>query len=328
MQTRRFIARLAFTTTLAVCVGLSLWFLLVRQNVTSSDETIFGITFSPLYAGSLHVDPQTAFTAMLDELGVRDIRLPVYWDVAEPLEGQHSLDDVAWYVDEAAKRGARVTLAIGMKVPRWPECHIPSWVNEANRSEALLRHIASVVTRFNDSPAVVRWQVENEPHFPFGLCPQMDLSLIDDEMALVRQLDPGTPIQLTVSGEQEPWASSARDADILGVSLYRFAWNSVAGLVVFPHPAAFYGLQAQTVAREVDAVVISELQAEPWFVEGVQPTTIQEKYAAFPAERLRDHVHFAQQTGLSEVYLWGAEWWYALHVGGESRLWDEAKKYF
>lgn len=322
------IARLVFTATLAACVGLTLWFLVARQQVVPAAETQFGVTFSSRYAASLGVDPRVAYRAVLDDLGVRRVRLPVYWDATEPQEGSYHFDDLAWYLDEAAARGVALTLAVGMKVPRWPECHIPSWVTNEGRNAALLRYVEALVTRFASHPAVARWQVENEPHFPFGVCPDADLALLADEIALVRRLDPGTPVQLTVSGEQEPWATSAAAADVLGVSMYRFAWNPLTGLVVFPHPAAYYALHARSVARVVDAVIISELQAEPWFVDGARPTTVAEQYAAFTAERLHDHVRFAQQTGISEAYLWGVEWWYALHVAGEPRLWEAAKGYF
>lgn len=270
-------------------------------------------------------DPRAAYTAVLDDLGVRRIRLPVYWNDVEPAPGAYAFTELDWYMDEAAKRGAVVTLAIGMKTPRWPECHVPEWVPEQPR-EALVAYLTTIVTRYKDHAALLRWQVENEPHFPFGECAPFDASLFNDELALVRQLDSNTPIQITVSGEQEPWAASAAQADVLGVSLYRFAWNADFGLVAFPHPASFYALQRLSLGNSIDTAVIAELQAEPWF-DGARPADVAERYALFTAERLREHVRFAEDTSFPEAYLWGVEWWYALRSDGESRLWDAAKEF-
>lgn len=293
------------------------------QSPTDGQE--FGVTFSPrvvrFYGEN---DPQTVFTAVLDELGVRRVRLPVYWNDVESSQGTYDFSDVDPYMDAAAARGVGVTLVIGMKIPRWPECHVPTWVGEDPR-DALFAYLDVVIARYKDHPALVRWQVENEHHFPFGECPTPDLALFDDEVRFVRAHDPATPLQLTVSGEQEVWAGTAEPADVLGTSLYRFAWNPTTGLVVFPHPPEFYRLQAAAIARYVDHVVISELQAEPWFENGVIPDAVADRYALFTADRLREHVAFARRTGLPEIYLWGVEWWYDVAQRGDTRLWDAAR---
>lgn len=327
MRRREYIVRAFLTLVLAVCAVLATVTSVGRTAVQSPKaEQEFGVTFAPrvvrFYGEN---DPQAAFAAVLDDLGVRHVRLPVYWNDAEPSQGVYDFSDVDPYMDAAAERGAGVTLVIGMKVPRWPECHVPAWVGEDPR-DALFVYLEVVIARYKDHPALERWQVENEHHFPFGECPAPDLALFDDEVDFVRQQDPATPLQLTVSGEQEVWAGTAEPADVLGTSMYRFAWNPTTGLVVFPHPPEFYRLQAAAIARNVDAVVISELQAEPWFEGGVIPETLADRYALFTDDRLREHLSFAQRTGLPEIYLWGVEWWYDLAQRGDARLWDAAKE--
>lgn len=316
-----------FTLTLAASTAASTLFLLARDAAVPDVTTRFGVTFSPRTAAAYGADPRAAYTALLDEAGVRLVRLPMYWDEVEPTQDAYTFSETDWYMDQAAQRGAQVTLVVGMKVPRWPECHIPSWVPNDAPNDALHDYIEDTVVRYKDHPALLRWQVENEVRFPFGECLTPDLALFYEEIDLVRHLDPDTPIQLTVSGEQEVWADSAAQADVLGVSMYRFAWNPTFGLVVFPHPPSFYSLQRLSLGEAIDNAVISELQAEPWF-DGDRPTDLAARYALFPVERLRDHVRFAQETEFTEAYLWGAEWWYALHNEGESRLWDAAKEYF
>ncbi len=324
---RRILFRGAVTLTLAACVFFALSLSSARtvlQTARSTQE--FGVTFSPNLVRYNGNDPQKAFAAVIDDLGIRKIRIPVYWDDVESTPGVYNFSDVDWYMDAAREHGAMVTLAIGVKVPRWPECHEPSWVTDERKHDALLRYLDIVVARYKDHSALLRWQVENEPFFPFGDCPAPDVALLNEEIARVRADDPYTPIQLTVSGEQEPWAASADSADVLGVSMYRFSWSSLFGLVTFPHPPEFYALQAASVANDVDRVVISELQAEPWFSDGVVPVDVAERYAGFTVERLHEHIAFARRTGLPEIYLWGVEWWYDLAQEGETRLWDGVRE--
>ena len=58
------------------------------------------------------------------------MRLPVYWDLVEKQPGIYEYADVDWQLDEAKKRDVAVILTVGIKVPRWPECHIPQWVGD------------------------------------------------------------------------------------------------------------------------------------------------------------------------------------------------------
>ena len=45
--------------------------------------------------------------------------------------------------------------------------------------------------------------------------------------------------------------------------------------------------------------------------------------------RFKNVVEFAKNTGLTEQYFWGAEWWYWMKKEhGNSEIWDEAKKIF
>ena len=47
------------------------------------------------------------------------------------------------------------------------------------------------------------------------------------------------------------------------------------------------------------------------------------------SEILRSNVQFAKNTGLSEIYIWGVEWWYWLkEKQNNSTVWNEAKKLF
>ncbi|NBS42037.1 hypothetical protein EBS80_05280, partial [bacterium] len=270
------------------------------------------------------------FSAVIDDLGVRQFRIPVYWSEVEPADGTYRFDDLDWMMAQAESHGAKVTLAIGAKVPRWPECYIPDWAKTGaypfDRSK-LDDFLTTTVKRYQASPALVRWQVENEPFFNFGVCPNSDPEQIDHEIALVRALD-ARPVMMTVSGELEAWTPSAKRADVLGFSLYRTAWNAKVGYIRYPIPAWFYRLRASFVRAFVGDVIISELQTEPWLPVDVHDRAPADWYPLFTAEDLERNVEYAARTGIPEADLWGAEWWYYLKQNGEPRLWDEARKIF
>ena len=293
-------------------------------------EPDFGITFSITYAWWLGLDWRETWLAIADELGVKQMRVPVYWSETEREQGVFRWEDTDWIMEEAAKRGIKLTLVIGMKGPRWPECYIPDWaemLDATRREQAAITYIEETVRRYRRAPALERWQVENEAFLPFGECDGTNVWQFLREIARVKDLD-DKPVQVTVSGELEPWLYAAIPADILGVSLYRMTWNRLLGYFVYPFPPAFYWLRGLLVSTLVDRVVISELQAEPWFPEPVQNRTPGEWYKTFDDERFRAHVEYARRTRISEVSLWGAEWWYYLKLHGEPRLWDVAKEIF
>ncbi len=269
---------------------------------------------------------------MMDDLGIRLIRLPVYWNETEKVRGVFDWKETDYFMNEAALRGAQVTLVLGQKVPRWPECHIADYalgeVGTDAYSDDLVSFVKTTVERYKDHPALLRYQVENEPLFPFGECPPPNLALLNREIDAVRAADSNHDIQLTVSGESESWLDLAKRADVIGVSLYRVVWNKTIGPIVYPHSAAWYAVERQMIAPWVKHSIISELQAEPWFDAGAIPSGLGSAYGSFTAERLRDHVAFAKRTGFSEVYLWGVEWWYYMKAHGDSRLFDEARVIF
>ena len=162
--------------TAMIVVGLGA----VSEQRTIAREPTWGATFSPSHVQYLGLDWREAYAALSDDLGVDDFRIPINWNWIEP---QTDVYETAW-LDEltlmAAKRGDRLTLVVGQKTPRWPECHFPDWVraldDDARESEAL-DMVRVVVERYRWNPSVIAWQVENEPLFPFGECPRIGRSL-------------------------------------------------------------------------------------------------------------------------------------------------------
>ena len=148
----------------------------------------------------------------------------------EKNRGEYDFSDIDWQLDEANKRDAKIVLAMGQKVPRWPECFAPQWATSPDtRKEGLLSFERQVVERYKDHPEVVMWQVENEPFLEFGNCPDFDISLLDEEIALVKSIDVSKPVLTTANGEFSFWVRPADRGDMFGTTLYRDLWSKKLG---------------------------------------------------------------------------------------------------
>lgn len=326
MKRRR--AAILLAIGIAAFAGLFAWYRASQPRAAAAAE--FGVTFSPKYARELGLDWKAAYLATLDDLGVRKFRIPVYWDEAEPERGRYAWEDVDWMLDEASKRGAEVVLAVGRKTPRWPECHVPGWaasLDEKVQQERVLEFLRAEIQHFKAHPAIRVWQVENEPLFHFGKCPPPDRAFLKEEILLVRGLDT-RPIMVTDSGELSTWIRTASLGDVLGISMYRLVWNKYLGELYWPVSPLYYTDRINLLSPVVKKVIVSELQAEPWFRAPVAETPLEEQFAQMDAARLRGNVEFAVSTGASEIYLWGVEWWYWLATQERDELWDAARGLF
>ena len=312
-------------------VAAAVFFVRIARENFPNGPVVFGATFSKKYAQSLGLDWRAAYTAVLDELGVRLLRIPAYWDEIEPETGRFVFDDLDWQLREAEARDAKVLLAVGQKLPRWPECHFPSWIKNATVERRQLRTLAMlqrVVSRYRGSKAVWAWQVENEPLFDFGECPPPDVEFLKKEIELVRSLDSTRPIVVTDSGELSTWLPAAELGDILGISMYRVVWTKFLGYFYYPITPGFYRFRAEAIRSLTPRVIITELQVEPWVARAIPETPLSEQYKSMDAERVRSNVEFARRAGLSEVYVWGVEWWYWLRGQGNDEIWEYGKSIF
>jgi len=287
-----------------------------------------GVTFSHRYARDLGLDWKKTFIAMLDEIKVRKIRIPVYWDLVESEKGKYDFADVDWQLNEANKRGAKVILVVGQKVPRWPECFVPNWMqNDDEKKASLLKLISRTVDRYKNNPAVERWQVENEPFLGFGICPTFDKNLLDLEISLVRLKDGSRPIVVTDSGELSLWVQAASRADIFGTTMYLDIWSKKFGYFRYPIGPRFFHFKKWLISAfaDQDKSIVIELQGEPWLSGWLMDFPVEAQLENFNAEELERNVNFAKKADFPEIYLWGVEWWYWLkEMKGEPSLWDKA----
>ncbi|NQV11876.1 cellulase family glycosylhydrolase [Candidatus Uhrbacteria bacterium] len=298
---------------------------------TKAGDIRYGATYSTMYADKLGIDPIDGFKAIVQDLGVTTVRVPVYWDRIEPSKDVFVWDEVDVIMKIAEDNDVDVVLAIGGRVPRWPECFFPSWARDLDRAklgERQLNMVDEVVSRYKDSNSLLRWQVENEPFLKwFGECPDVDVDLLNKEVELVKRLDPSHEIMTTASGEQSMWRRESKmTPSMIGTSVYREVHNPIFGYVTYPIPAWFYVAKASMLGDT--KVIVSELQAEPWFVGDVSNYEIADQVDLFTARDLERNVSYANKIGFSEVYVWGVEWWYFMKMNGHPELWDAGRKIF
>ena len=296
----------------------------------AEDKAELGVTFSSRYSQDIGLDWKENYLAVLDDLKIKKIRIPVYWDLVEPKENEYNFSDIDWQLEEAKKRNAEIILVIGQKVPRWPECFIPKWIgnNDEQRKEELLKLINVIVNRYKSNPPVKYWQIENEPFLKFGICPAIDADLLDEEIKIVRNEDPSREIIITDSGELSLWIQAAKRADIFGTTMYRDIYKKGWGHYEYPIGPRFFRFKRWMIkefADQNEAIVI-ELQAEPWMPGWTVNNDLEEQLKFMDERKIKENVEYAKQSGFSEIYLWGAEWWYWLKTKANyPAVWEEVK---
>ncbi len=295
----------------------------------------WGVDFSAKQTDFLKLDEKETYLAILDDLKARNIKISVHWDLIEKEQGKYDFSDLDWQVSEAEKRDAKIVLAIGMKTPRWPECHLPQWVrnmNEDSQQEEILNELRTIVLRYKDSPSISAWQVENESLLNFGACPWMDANFLKKEVAFVKSLDPNHPVIVTDSGELSLWLRISNiGEDVVGVTTYKRVWEQQIGRYVsYIYPPVFYARRAELVAMLFHKKVMgSELQAEPWCANSIMNSSLAEQAETMNPQQFEYNVRFAEATGIDTFYFWGAEWWYWMKtVHNDPSIWNEAKKLF
>lgn len=309
-------------------------FLLDFTNRT--DPMDFGVSFAPSQTDYLGLDGRDVYAAILDELKVRHLRLGAYWNRIEQTPGNYDFSELDYYMNEGAKRNAKVILAIGKRLPHWPECHVPAWaqnLSEPQKNAAIETLVIATVNRYKNHPALDKWQVENEPFLTaFGECPKMSQQFVKDEMALVKSLDPLHPTLTTDSGELATWLRTAYLGEYFGSTVYRVVLSPHGLLGYISHepsiPAAQYRLKAWLSGKPVDKIILSEVQAEPWPSRDLRNTTLTEQFESMDLGLFNRTVAFVKKTGFPEAYLWGVEWWYWLKLHGHPEFWDFAKTLF
>ena len=285
-------------------------------------EVIYGVSFDREFAGYLGLDWQKTYAKILDEWGFRYLRLSAHWSEVEKEKDKFNFAELDWLVKEAEKRQAKVILALGQKTPRWPECHVPEWASgleETVYRARLENYLQTVVKRYKDSRVIEYWQVENEPFLPFGhKCGNITSENLQEEITIVKNLDPVRPIIITDSGELSTWRKTAKVGNFFGTTVYRVVWNKWLGYTTYNWlPPTYFRLRFLLNGRAASEAYVMELQAEPWIPNThLVETPLEEQYKSMSVGQLNKNLDFTARLGMKRAYLWGAEWWVWLEEKG------------
>jgi beta-galactosidase GanA len=333
---------LVFTVTILL-LGLGFMYGVARWYIAQNNDkpVTLGVSFIPAYADSLGLDPKETMDALIEDLGVTHFRLVSYWNQLEPEQGKYDFSLLDWQFEKAEMAEAKVTLSVGLRQPRWPECHIPDWAEDKPVAEwqpHLESFMREVIKRYKDSPALESYQLENEYFLEnFGHCKKFGFSRdrLIREAELIKEIDPWHPLIMSRSnniavtmpiGEPRP--------DAYGISIYKRVWDSTLTkrYLEYPFPAWYYAFEAgMHKILTGNETIIHELQAEAWPPEGkfITHINLAEQNKSFNAERFKHRLEFGRATGMREMYLWGAEYWYYRMVHEKDpSLWLVAKEAF
>lgn len=314
-----------------VMYGVAEWYIYKHRN----EPVTFGATFIKEYAEYYGLDAKETLNAMINDLGIRKFRLVSYWKDIEAVKGTYDFSGLDWQFDMIAKAGGKVSLAIGIRQPRWPECHEPEWAKGKPTDEwypHLKNFMTAVINHYKNNQILESYQLENEFFMSvFGECTDFDRNRLIDEYNHVKSLDPNRTVIISRSNNWIGVPLGKPRPDMFAISVYKRVWDKTFTKRYFeyPLPAWFYAMLAGwgeiLTGRNM---IIHELQAESWLPEGfdMRTASVDEQDKSLNQERLRHRMQYGKATGMKDIYLWGVEWWYwrKTHLG-DPNLWNAAK---
>ena len=317
-----------------IMYGIARWYIASQAG----RPLVYGTTFIAPYAESLGLEPKETMQALIDDAGVRHFRLVSYWDQLEPSPGRYDFTQLDWQFEKAEAAHAKVTLGLGLRQPRWPECHMPSWAIDRPASDwqpRMQQFIAAVVDRYKNSPSLESYQLENEFFLKgFGTCTNHDRQRLVAEFKLVKARDPHHKLIITRSNNALGAPLGQPRPDEFGISIYKRVWDAAftRRYLEYPFPAWYYaflaGSQKLLTGRDM---VIHEMQAEAWPPHGqaIAQTSLAEQNKSLNAKRLQGRFEHARATGMRTIDMWGGEYWYyRLKVENDPSLWNVARQEF
>lgn len=313
--------------------GVGQWYIHKHRN----DPLKIGATFIPQYADYFGLDPKETMAALITDLGIHNFRLVSYWDDIEKTPGTYDFTNLDWQFKMAEQTHSTVSLAIGLRQPRWPECHPPEWVKTEPMSvwePQLKTFMGEVINRYKSSPALVSYQLENEFFLSvFGECTDFSRSRLVDEFNYIKTQDTAHPVIISRSNNWVGLPLGDPRPDEFGISVYKRVWDKTITKRYFeyPLPAWFYAsLAGGAELLTGKNMIIHELQTEAWVPDsynGIKNAPLSEGYKSLSPDRLKKRIDYGVATGMKEINLWGVEWWYYAKVKqNDPSLWNAARE--
>lgn len=325
---------LAVFSMFLVMFSVAQWYIWSNRD----KPLIVGATFIPNYARYFDLDPKQTFQAMMDELGLRQFRLVSYWKDIEKTEGVYDFSELDWQFEMAEKYGADISLSIGLRQPRWPECHMPTWAESLPMTQwepKLMDVMKATMERYKDSPALKSYQLENEFFLSvFGICPDHSRERLVREYEFVKTIDNTKPVIISRSNNAVGLPIGDPRPDQFAISIYKRVWDKTLTkrYIEYPFPSWFYASLAGggKILTGKD-MIVHELQTEAWLPDTGEfsmkdVNSIPEQNKSLNDKRLKDRIRYGEASGMKQMDLWGVEWWYWRKVkAGDDSLWKTAQ---
>lgn len=293
------------------------------KHVPPINPLKYGVSFSVKQCRNFKADPEKVLSWLINEMGFRRFRLMSYWNEIEKTPGSYDFSQLDQQIDMIASVQGVMTLCLGARQPRWPENHWPDWAwdaDEASRSAALLNFISKVVARYKNIPSIVSWQLENEALLEnFGERSEINRARLRHEYDLVKAVDATRPILMSTSTS---WGIPLRKPvpDAVGFSLYNIVFDKGRYRQSLYQPFIFR-LRARLIRLiHRRPSFIHELQAEPWGPKAIWEMSSRQQAKSMNPQQIQQNIHYAKQTGLYPIDLWGGEWWYVCTKTGNKKV--------
>ena len=317
-----------------------------------------GISFRPLQAEALGLDPMAALATLLG-YPFQLIRLGAYWNRIEDGPGRFGTGELDRQVNAAEQAGKQIILCVGpVKTFGYPEFFVPghhlpgplregALVEPADHPSLLgagTAFAARIVERYRDRKAIVAWQVEHDAVDPLGMEHSWRLSaaFVRREVEAVRAADPTRPVMMngflptSAPVRMQQWWRTRDQGDSLAVAQQL---ADIVGVDFYPrHALAARGGRTAYLAGSIEALhrrpgllasgrrlIIDEGQAEPWEAVTTPPSPQgRAMYSCLPEHVIENYnqcMRWNQQQACAlEAYLfWGAEYWLLRERQGDPR---------
>jgi hypothetical protein len=306
---------IAIALLIGTMYGIARWYMVSVAN----QPQVIGASFIPDYATSLGLDPQKTLDGMLGDLHIKHLRLVSYWSDMEPSKGNYDFTQLDWQFKKAEAAHAKVSLSLGLRQPRWPECHMPNWAKSEPTAVwygQLNTFIGTIIDRYKSSPSLDSYQLENEYFLQgFGECTNFDRNRLVSEAQTVKQHDSKHTLIISRSNNALGIPLGDPKPDEYAVSVYKRVWDGKFShrYLEYPPPAWFYAfLAGWQKLHDGRNMVVHEMQAEAWAPnnKALQDTSLAEQNKSLDAARLKGRFEYGKGTGMRSIDMWGAEYWY------------------
>ncbi len=279
----------------------------------SNKQIVFGASISSKACDGFSTEITDVLRESIAQLGITRYRVMTYWDECEIEQGKYNFSKVDELLDIIEEAQGSVTLCLGLRQPRYPECHQPEWAKQLAASEweaALFDFITKTVMHFRGRDVIVSYQLENEAlNKGIGTCQNYSRRRLREEFSLVASLDSTKPIIMSMTNS---WGIPLRRPipDRVGFSMYRHQWGK-KGLSNSHRSVRFIRLRKWLMeAVFARPVFCHELQLEPWGPRATQDLPDDQQNELMGPQQLREAIAYATDSGMDVIDMWGLEWWH------------------